>query len=82
MNTEKKIQVIERSKLLRAEWARNYSDNTTDIITDIIVKARESKGHDAAEAVAKEIRLLIESGISEEELLDKLDQIEPKEKRT
>lgn len=82
MNTEKRIQTIERWKLLRTIWDATLSDITIEKITQIIERTRIEKGHVSAEAVAKEIRLLIESGISEEELLDKLDQIEPKEKRT
>ena len=70
-----KIQIIERSKLMRAEWARNFSNITMDAITDILVTAREEKGHDEAEAIAKEIRLLIETGISEIELMEKLNHM-------
>ena len=70
-----KIQIIERSKLMRAEWAKKFSDTTTEVITQIIENTRKEQGHDKAEAKAKEIRLLIETGISEAEFLQKLDQM-------
>lgn len=69
------IPIIERSKLMRAEWARNFSDTTTETITQIIVSTRINQGHEAAEAKAKELRLLIETEISEEELLKKLKEV-------
>lgn len=79
MNTEKKIQVIERSKLLRTLWQSKFSADTQDTLSFVIGTIRQAKGHDAAEAKAKEIRLLMESGINEEELLEKLEEIKQKE---
>ena len=68
-------KVIERSKLMRSEWDRAFSDTTMDAITQIIVSVRQEKGHSAAESKAKEIRLLIETGITESELLKQLKQM-------
>ena len=70
-----KIQIIERSKLMRAEWKRELSDDTVEVITRIIEYTRINHGHDKAEAIAKEIRLLIETGISEAELAQRLEQM-------
>ena len=67
-----KLLIIERSRLIREEFARGFSDSTTEAITQIIESTRIDSGHFAAEAKAKEIRLLIESDISEAELLDKI----------
>ena len=71
-----KIQIIERSKLMRAEWARNFSDTTTEFITQIIERTLKNQGHSKAEEKAKEIRELIESGLEETELLKKIKQAE------
>ncbi len=67
-----KIQTIERVKLMHEEFARNFSDATTEVITQILESVRINAGHDKAEEVAKEIRELIESEIEETELLKKL----------
>ena len=68
----KKIPTIERVRLMHEEFARGFSDNTTEVITQIVESARINNGHFVAEAKAKEIRLLIENNISEAELLDKI----------
>ena len=68
----KKLPTIERVLLTHEEFARGFSDNTTEVITQIIESTRINNGHLAAEAKAKEIRLLIENNISEAELLDKI----------
>ena len=64
-----KIQVIERSKLFLSQWVRTCSDTTHEAITQIIERTLKEQGHEEAEAKSKEIRLLIETGISEAELL-------------
>ncbi len=68
----RKLPTIERVRLTYEELARHFSDTTTEAITQIIEHTRINSGHFAAEATAKEIRLLIESNISEAELLDKI----------
>ena len=68
----KKPPTIERVLLMHEEFARGFSDTTTESITQIIESTRINNGHFAAEAKAKEIRKLIESDISEAELLDKI----------
>ena len=70
----KKIPTIERVRLMHEEFARGFSDNTTEVITQIIESTRINNGHFAAEAKSKEIRLLIESGISEAELINKISE--------
>lgn len=64
--------VIERLKLMHERLERNFSDDTQEAITQIIESLRINQGHHAAEAKAKEIRELIESGLSEAELLQKI----------
>ena len=68
----KKLPTIERVRLMHEEFVRGFSDNTNEVITQIIESTRINNGHFAAEAKAKEIRLLIENNISEAELLDKI----------
>ena len=70
----KKLPTIERVLLMHEEFARGFSDTTTEAITQIIESTRINSGHFAAEAKAKEIRMLIESDISEAELLDKISR--------
>jgi hypothetical protein len=70
-----KDRVIERLKLMHEELERNFSNTTTEAITQIIERTRKEQGHSEAEAKAKELRLLIETGISEAELLNKLNQM-------
>ena len=67
-----KAPVMERLLLGHAERVRNISDDTSEIITQIIERTRIEQGHLEAEARAKEIRELIETGISESELAKKL----------
>ena len=67
--------VIERLKLMHEELVRNFSDTTSEAITQIIESLRINQGHGAAEEKAKEIRELIESGLGETELLQKLNQM-------
>lgn len=66
-------QTIERLKLMHELWARNLSDTTIEAIVQIMESMRTEQGH--SEAEAKEIRELIETGISEAELLKTLNQI-------
>ena len=75
------IPIIERHKLIRAEWARNFSDATMEAITRIIVSTRINLGHCEAEEKAKELRELIESGISETDFLQRLIDSYPDELR-
>ena len=70
----KKLPTIERVRLMHEEFARGFSGNTTEVITQIIESTRINNGHFAAEAKSKEIRLLIESGISEAELINKISE--------
>ena len=72
MEFYKKLPTIERVRLMHEEFARVFSDNTTEVITQIIESTRINNGHFAAETKAKEIRLLIENNVSEAELLDKI----------
>ena len=70
-----KVPTIERLKPMHERFVRNFSDATNEMITQIIEYTRIHLGHVSAEEVAKEIRERIESGISETELLPKLEQI-------
>ena len=70
-----KAPVIERLKLMHERLARNLSNTTEESITQIIENTRKNSGHVQAEAKAKEIRLLIESEISEAELVQKIEQM-------
>ena len=67
--------VRERLLLTRIELGKNFSNITTETITRILKNIRVNHGHKAAEAKAKEIRKLIESGLSEAELLKILKQM-------
>ena len=67
-----KITAIERLKLWQKEWEMKFSDSTSKMITQILVHIRENSGHNQAETQAKEIRELIETGISERELQKQL----------
>ena len=67
-----KIQTIERCKLLHLELSMELSDATHESIIQAVEYARITHGHDKAEEVAKEIRELIESGINEADLLEKV----------
>ena len=70
-----KIATIERLKLMHELWARKLFDTTIEAVVQIIERTRINQGHNEAEAKSKEIRLLIETEISEAELLQKLDQM-------
>ena len=56
-------------------WEMELSDDTIEAVVQIIEHTRINCGHDGAEAKAKEIRMLIETGISEAELMEKLNQM-------
>ena len=71
----KKLPTIERVLLMHKELGCRFSDTIIESITQIIESTRINKGNFAAEAKAKEIRLLIESNISEVELTEKLWEI-------
>ena len=68
----RKRPTIDRLLLFHEVFSRGFSDDTVEVITQIIESTRINSGHFAAEAKAKEIRLFIESDISEAELLDKI----------
>ena len=70
-----KIPTIERLKLMHEVLARNFSNTTTEAITQIIESTRINQGHIKAEATAKAIRELIEAGLTEAELVKKIQQI-------
>ena len=70
----RKLPTIERVRLMHEEFSRKFSDTTIETITQIMEDIRINRGHFAAEAKAKEIRLLIESEISEADLVKQLDQ--------
>ena len=70
-----KAPVIERLKLMHEELARNFSNTTTEAITQIIERTRLEQGHSKAESVAKEIREIIETENSESGVLKKLNQM-------
>ena len=70
-----KIRAVERLKLSRAEQERGFSDTTSEAITQIIERTLKEQGHEEAEAKSKELLLLIETGISEAELLQKLNKM-------
>ena len=70
-----KAPVIERLLLMHEELERNFSDTTTEAITQIIESTRIDQGHEAAEVRAKKIRELIEDGLSETQLMQKLNQM-------
>ena len=68
----KKLPTIERLLLMHEISARGLSDDALEAITQIIESTRINSGHFAAESKAKEIRQLIESDISEIELMEKI----------
>ena len=67
--------VIERLKLMHERLVRNFSDETSEAITQIIESTRIHQGHLQAEAKAKEIRTLIEEELDEAELMKRLNQM-------
>ena len=70
----KKLPTIERLLLMHEILVRGLSDDALEAITQIIESTRINSGHFAAESKAKEIRQLIESDISEVELLNKISE--------
>ena len=70
----KKLPTIERLLLMHEILVRGLSDDALEAITQIIESTRINSGHFAAESKAKEIRQLIESDISEAELLNKISE--------
>lgn len=69
----KEKSTVERLTIMHELWVRNFSNITIEKIVQILEEIRINYGHDKAEAKAKEIRLLIETGISAAELLQKLN---------
>ena len=73
MNIRKKaMQTIERLKLMHELVKRKLSRNAIETVVQIVEATYNASGYEKAEAKAKEIRELLESGISEAELLKKL----------
>ena len=68
------VQVRERSRLTHELLVRNMSDTTIEAVAKIMESMRKENdyGETEAEAKAKEIRKLIETGLSEKLLLEKL----------
>ena len=69
------METHQRALLLKACMEQRPSLSTQEKISQVIKNSRETKGHNEAEAKAKEIRLLMETGIRETELLKKLNQM-------
>lgn len=63
---------IERASLLKTFSEINLSQNCLLEISKIIKNTRETKGQQMAENKAKELRLMIETCKSEQEVLEKL----------
>ena len=66
------MQTIERLKLMHELVKRKLSRSTIETVAQIVENTYNAHGYAKAELKAKEIRELIESGISEAELLKKL----------
>ena len=66
------MQTIERLKLMHELVKRKLSRNAIEKVSQTVEAAYNTHGYAKAEAKAKEIRELLESGISEGELLKKL----------
>ena len=66
------MQTIERLKLMHELVKRKLSRNAIETVVQIVEATYNAHGYAKAEAKAKEIRELLESGISEAELLKKL----------
>ena len=67
-----KYPTLERILLLHELWERKLSDDTVDIVADIVARTRIEQGHLEAEAISKEIHEILDTGISESELIRKL----------
>lgn len=66
------MQTIERLKLMHELVKRKLSRKTIETVAQIIENTFNAQGYVKAEEKAKKIRELIETGISETELLRKL----------
>ena len=66
------MQTIERLKLMHELVKRKLSRNAIEKVSQTVESAYNASGYEKAEAKAKEIRELLESGIGEAELLKKL----------
>ena len=66
------MQTIERLKLMHELVKRNLSRKAIETVAQIVEATYNAHGYARAEAKAKEIRELIETGIGESELLKKL----------
>jgi uncharacterized membrane-anchored protein len=66
------MQTIERLKLMHELVKRKSSRNAIENVVQIVEATYNAHGYAKAEAKAKDIRELLESGISESELLKKL----------
>ena len=70
-----KEPTIDRLLLMHELWERKLSDTTIEAVVQIIERTRIEQGHSKAEAVAKEIREIIETENSESGVLKKLNQM-------
>ena len=66
------MHTIERLKLMHELVKRKLSRKTVETVAQLIETAYNTQGYVKAEEKAKKIRELIETGISEAELLKKL----------
>ena len=69
------VRVRERVRFTHEMLERNLSDTTIEVVAQIMENTRKEQGHGEAEIKAKEIRMLIETGLSEQSLLWKLKQM-------
>jgi len=72
MQERKAVPTAERASLLETFLTVDFSLNTEEKISEAIKNTCLKSGSEVAEAKAKEIRLLIESGMSESEILEAL----------
>ena len=70
-----KIPTIDRLNLLHELWKLNLSDTAIEAVVKLLENTRIEQGHEKAELIAKEILSLIQTEISETELLEKLNQM-------
>ena len=64
--------IMERWTLWRKFSEKRSSHTLIEEITRVLVDLRVNQGHEAAEAKAKEIKELIDKGLSEAELLKRI----------
>ena len=67
--------VTERLKLMHELWEKNLSDTTIEAVVRAIENTRVSQGHREAEQKAIELKAIVDSSKTEQELLQKLNQL-------